>query len=114
VSLILTTGCAQHVTDYQARQQAYSKSKEKVRLTTDAESVMGTCKYVRTLQPDLIRNPPTDAQLPDYYRAEAAYYGADTVLVKGRIGEAYVCGPGPPNPDGSVRTLPASATPPPK
>ena len=82
--LILSLGCS-HVADYQSRQQASSTGKDKVELTTDAERVVGTCKFVRAIQPDLIPlNKPTDAQLPDYYRQEAAYYGADTVLVRGR------------------------------
>jgi hypothetical protein len=93
--MTLTFGCADHVADYQARQQAYSTGKFKVTLTADSEKVLGTCKYVRTIQPDLIpRNKPTDAQLPDYYRAEGAYDGANTVLVEGRTGEAYNCAPG--------------------
>jgi hypothetical protein len=115
LALILTLGCSSHVADYQSRQQASSTGKYKVELTTDAERVAGTCKYVHTIQPDLIPlNKPTDAQLPDYYRQEAAYYGADTVLVRGRIGEAYVCGPAPLNPDGSRRTLPPNPTPSPQ
>jgi len=111
--LVFSIACADHVADYQAHQQAQSTGKNSVRLTTDAETVMGTCKFVRSIQPDMIpRNKPTDAELPDYFRAQAAYYGADTVLVKGRVGEAYVCGPGPLNPDGSVRKLPGTPTPP--
>ncbi len=114
--LVVTIGCAYHVADHQARQDASSAGKYKVELTTDSERVQGTCKYVRNIQPDLLapRYRPTDADLPDYFREQAAYYGADTVLVRGRVGEAYVCGPGPLNPDGSVRTLPAPPTPPPR
>jgi hypothetical protein len=93
--LTLAIGCADHVADHQAREKAYESGKLAVTLTSDAEKVVGTCKYVRTIQPDLIpRNKPTDEQLPDYYRAEAAYSGANTVLVKGRTGEAYNCAPG--------------------
>jgi hypothetical protein len=114
--LLLTFGCAYHVADHQARQDASSTGKYKVELTTDSERVQGTCKYVRSIQPDQLapRYRPTDAQLPDYFREQAAYYGADTVLVNGRIGEAYVCGPVPLNPDGSARTLPGTPTPPPR
>jgi len=111
--LVVTIGCAYHVADHQARQDASSTGKYKVELTTDSERVQGTCHYVQSIQPDLLppRYRPTDGELPDYFRQEAAYLGADTVLVRGRVGEAYVCGPGPLNPDGSVRTLPGTPTP---
>jgi len=116
LALVVTFGCAYHVADAQARQDASATGKYKVELTTDAEKVQGTCHYVKSIQPDLLppRYRPTDAELPDYFRQEAAYLGADTVLVKGRVGEAYVCGPAPLNPDGSVRTLPANPTPSPR
>jgi hypothetical protein len=116
LSLLLTIGCAYHAADQQARQDASTTGKYKVELTTDAEKVQGTCHYVQSIQPDLLppRHRPTDGELPDYFRQEAAYLGADTVLVRGRVGEAYVCGPTPINPDGSARTLPGTPTPPPQ
>jgi hypothetical protein len=86
------------------REQAKRAGKYKVRLTEDAESVQGTCKFVRTIVPDM--DPilaPSKGQLDDYYRVEGVLMGADTVLVNGRTGEAYLCGPTPLNPDGSPR-----------
>jgi hypothetical protein len=84
-------------------QLAATKGKYHVQLTEDTERVQGTCKFVRLLNPQfdqpMVR--PTDAQLPDAFRTEAAYYGADTVLVRDNVGEAYICGPGPINPDGT-------------
>lgn len=101
-ALAIAIGCA-HVSEQQkAQEEASTKGKYAVRLTDDAESVVGTCKYIRALEPDdepVTR--PTNAQLPDYYRTKAVLNGADTVVVRGRIGEAYLCGPTPLNPDGT-------------
>lgn len=86
---------------------ARTKGKYAVRLTTDAESVLGTCKFVRMVSPDAdpVR-PPTDAELPDWLRAAGAFYGADTVVVRERVGDLYICGPAPLNPDGTRSSLP--------
>lgn len=101
--------CAHVTARDEARALAHNIGKFKVQLTTERERVMGTCKYVRSIQPDLDpKNVPTSEQLPDYLREEAVLSGADTVLVEGRIGEAYICGSGPLNPDGSRQNLPAS------
>lgn len=111
--LMVVVGCAQLSAADKARQQAHTTGKYKVRLTTDIEKVTGTCTYVRTIEADMdpVR-APTDSELPDYFREEAVYMGADTVIVKGRSGEAYICGPGPLNPDGTLRMLPPAGTPP--
>jgi hypothetical protein len=74
-------------------------------LTDDVESVAGRCHFVRNIVAD--DDPgwrPTDADLPAYFRTEAVYRGADTVVVRGRVGEAYICGPGPLNPDGTLQS----------
>lgn len=105
--------CA-HLTEAdKAREQAKRSGKYKVRLTEDAESVQGTCKFVRHIVPDM--DPilaPSKSQLDDYYRVEGVLLGADTVLVNGRTGEAYVCGKTPLNPDGTPRSAYAPVTPP--
>ena len=104
---ITALACAHAAATDTARQQAHTMGKYKVTLTTDREKVLGTCTFVQNIEPDF--QPafaPTDAQLPDYLREEAVLLGADTVLVNGRIGEAYICGPGPLNPDGTLKTLP--------
>ncbi len=96
-------GCA-HASESDTNWQlAATKGKFHVQLTEDSEKVEGTCKFVRMLNPQFNQPVarPTDAQLPDAFRTEAAYYGADTVLVRGNVGEAYICGPGPINPDGT-------------
>ncbi len=97
-------GCA-HSSDAQiAQEQASTKGKYAVRLTEDSEAVVGTCKYVHSIQPD--DDPvsiPRNSQLPDYYRTKAVLMGADTVVVRGRTGEAYICGPGALNPDGTLK-----------
>lgn len=104
-ALLLTASACAHLTEAdKAREQAKASGKYKVRLTEDAESVQGACKFVRSIVPD--NDPiisPTKGQLDDYYRVEGVLIGADTVLVNGRTGEAYVCGPSPLNPDGSRR-----------
>jgi hypothetical protein len=107
-----TFSCTQIVANDEALRQAQTVGKDHVHLSTEVEKVTGTCAFVRTIDPD--QDPvraPTDAELPDYLKVEAVLMGADTVLVKGRLGEAYVCGPGPLNPDGTLRTLPPSAPP---
>ncbi|MEP6995446.1 MAG: hypothetical protein ABI968_13055 [Acidobacteriota bacterium] len=119
VAMLVCAGlrCA-HLTEMdKAREQAKRSGKYKVRLTEDAESVQGTCKFVRTIVPDF--DPviaPTKGQLDDYYRTEGVLLGADTVLVDGRTGEAYLCGKTPLNPDGTPRDgynhVTPSATPP--
>ena len=110
-------GCAQTQAAQQARTDAKTKGKYKVRLTTDAESVVGVCKFVAMIEP--AQDPVgmvSEAQYPDYFRTEAVYKGADTVLVRGgKIGEAYICGPGPLNPDGTLKNQydsPPQAAPP--
>jgi hypothetical protein len=112
--LVCLTACAQLTAQDKAKQQAVASGKYKVRLTTDAEKVEGTCKFVHAIWPD--DDPvqiPTNEQLPDYYRVKGVLLGADTVLVRGRTGDAYICGPGPLNPDGSLQTLPPPGAPPP-
>jgi len=102
LSAIAAAGCA-HVNEAsQAHDLAATQGKYHVTLTGDVEAVAGRCQFVRNLVPD--DEPtfrPTDAELPDYFRTEAVYNGADTVVVRGRVGEAYICGPGPLNPDGT-------------
>jgi hypothetical protein len=98
------SGCAHAAAKDEAHTLANGVGKYKVHLTTERERVMGTCKYIRMIQPDLDPvHRPTPAELPDYLRVEAVLMGADTVLVEGRVGEAYICGPGPLNPDGSLQ-----------
>lgn len=85
---------------------ARTKGKYQVRLTesgtSDAETVEGTCKFVRMITPSSEPNQaPTQAELPDWLRTQAAYYGADTVISRGNAGDAYICGPGPIKPDGT-------------
>jgi hypothetical protein len=105
-------GCANAVARDEAKAQARSRGKYRVTLTTERERVAGNCKFVRAILADAdpVRRP-TPAELPDYFRVEAVYIGADTVLVDGRVGEAYICGPGPLNPDGSPQLPPKAATP---
>lgn len=111
-AVALSFGCA-HATEQQiAHDQAVTKGKYAVRLTEDSESVVGTCKYVRSIQPD--DDPvsiPRNSQLPDYYRTKAVLMGADTVVVRGRVGEAYICGSGPLNPDGTRKAPYGAPTP---
>ena len=108
-------GCANVLAKDEARAQARSRGKYRVTLTTERERVVGTCKFVRSILADAdpVRRP-TNAELPDYFRVEAVYIGADTVLVDGRTGEAYICGPGPLNPDGSPQVPPQAPTPAPR
>lgn len=97
--------CTNPMAKDEAKDRARSRGKYRVTLTTDRERVGGNCKFVRSLLPDGEgARPPTAAELPDWFRVEAVYIGADTVLVDGRVGEAYICGPGPLNPDGTLQT----------
>ncbi len=100
-------GCAQSKAYQKSIDDANTKGKYKVRLTTNAEPVVGTCRFIRNIEPsqDPLGGIPKD-QIADYFRVQAVLMGADTVLVRGdgKIGEAYVCGPAPLNPDGTVRT----------
>jgi hypothetical protein len=100
--LAASLGCAQMTEAQKNMELARTKGMYQVRLTDDVESVEGTCTFVRMISPDSdpVR-PPTEAELPDWLRAQAAFYGADTVIVRGRTGDAYICGPGPINPDGT-------------
>ena len=105
LAIMVCIGCAQSQAVQQARTDAKTKGKYKVRLTTNAESVVGVCKFVVMIDPsqDPVGGIPESAY-PDYFRIEAVYRGADTVLVRGgKIGEAYICGPGPLNPDGTLK-----------
>ena len=104
--VLVALACAQNQAAKQAWTDAQTKGKYKVRLTTNAESVVGVCKFVMTIEPeqDPVGSIPA-TQYADYFRTEAVYKGADTVLVReGKIGEAYICGPGPLNPDGTLKT----------
>jgi hypothetical protein len=110
IPLLLTllaagAGCAQYNEATHNMELARTKGKYQVRLTQDVEGVEGKCQFVRMFAPDSDPvAPPTEAELPDWLRTQAAYYGADTVIVRGRIGDAYICGPGPLNPDGTRNT----------
>jgi hypothetical protein len=98
-------GCAQYNEASQNMELARTKGKYQVRLTEDVEGVEGKCQFVRMFAPDSDPvAPPTEAELPDWLRTQAAFYGADTVIVRGRIGDAYICGPAPLNPDGTRKT----------
>jgi hypothetical protein len=105
--------CANAIENDQARQQARSTGLYSVRIANDNEKerIQGTCKFVRTINADddPVRRP-MDAELRDYLRAEAVYLGADTIYIDGRTAEAYICGPGPLNPDGTLK----APQPPPK
>ena len=96
--------CYQIQAHDEARTMAHNVGRYKVRVTSDYEKVQGTCKFVRYLQPEQDpKHIPTDAELPDWVREEAVLLGADTVLLQNRTAEAYICGPGPLNPDGTLR-----------
>ena len=116
IAILALSGCAQVTEAEKARKEARTTGKYKVRLTEDSESVAGTCKFVRSINGDFdFSGPQTQAKIMDYFREEAVYYGADTVIVRDRVGEAYICGPGPLNPDGTLRSLSQPPpTPPPK
>ena len=51
VAVAICLGCAQSQAAQQAHTDAKTKGKYKVRLTTDAESVVGTCKFVAMIEP---------------------------------------------------------------
>ena len=92
---------------------AQSKGQYHVHVATDKESVTGQCKFVRNLAADtdpMLVARPTNDQLMEWFRIQAVLYGADTILVDGRTAEAYICGPAPLNPDGSLQN---NSTPPP-
>jgi hypothetical protein len=112
--LCLGVACA-HLTEMDKnRELAKSSGKYKVKLTEDAETVQGQCKFVRYIEPSY--DPimaPTKAEFDDYLRVEAVLLGADTVLVRQKVGEAYLCGPTPLNPDGTPRGAYSSVPPPP-
>jgi len=121
VGLLPAFGCAHIKEADKAKEEATTKGKYAVRLTEDTERVQGTCKFVKNIEPQY--DPvqiPTASQLPDYFRIQAVLAGADTVLVRGKVGEAYICGPGPLNPDGTLKApyaapvTPATAANPPR
>jgi hypothetical protein len=103
-------GCAPVATQDDPRWQAHTSGRFKVELTTDSERVQGHCKFVRHLLADtdpMLVARPSSSQLADWFREQAVLLGADTVWVDGRTGEAYICGPGPLNPDGSLQAMPS-------
>jgi hypothetical protein len=105
LTVLAGAGCAHINEASKAHELARTKGQFHVRLTDDVESVAGRCHFVRNIVAD--DDPgwrPTDADLPSYFRIEAVYNGADTVVVRGRVGEAYICGPGPLNPDGTLQS----------
>ena len=106
---LLSVACTNIKEADKAHQEASTKGKYAVVVTENAEKVQGTCKFVRNIEPqwDPVQIP-APSQLSDYYRTQAVLLGADTVLVRGdgRLGEAYICGPGPLNPDGTRREGP--------
>ena len=102
--LLVVAGCAEMDESKRQHEIARTIGMYKVRLTNDVEGVAGRCKFVRNLNADdEPGHRPLDWELPDYFRSEAVYYGADTVVVRDRTGEAYICGPGPLNPDGTLK-----------
>jgi hypothetical protein len=107
-SLLILAGivaaCAQITEAEKNRQLAKASGKYKVKLTDDAETVQGTCKFLKYIEPayDPVM-APTKAEFEDYLRVEAVLLGADTVLVRLKVGEAYLCGPTPLNPDGTPK-----------
>jgi hypothetical protein len=104
IALCLAVACA-HLTEMDKnRELAKSSGKYKVKLTEDSETVQGQCKFVRYIEPSY--DPimaPTKAEFDDYLRVEAVLLGADTVLVRNKVGEAYQCGPTPLNADGTPK-----------
>ena len=113
---LLAAACTNIKEADKAHQEASTRGKYAVTVTENAERVQGTCKFIRNIEPqwDPVQIP-APSQLADYYKTQAVLLGADTVLVRGdgRLGEAYICGPGPLNPDGTRREgpLPPSGTP---
>jgi len=113
VALCFAVACA-HLTEADKnRELAKTSGKYKVKLTEDAETVQGQCKFLRYIEPSY--DPimaPTKAEFDDYLRVEAVLLGADTVLVRQKVGEAYLCGPNPLNADGTPRGAYAAVPPP--
>ena len=113
LALCLAVACA-HLSEMDKnRELAKSSGKYKVKLTEDSETVQGQCKFLRYIEPSY--DPimaPTKAEFDDYLRVEAVLLGADTVLVRQRVGEAYLCGPTPLNPDGTRKSEYPSVPPP--
>src|SRR5262245_28114132 len=113
VALCLAAACA-HLTEADKnRELAKTSGKYKVKLTEDSETVQGQCKFLRYIEPSY--DPimaPTKAEFDDYLRVEAVLLGPDTVLVRQRVGEAYLCGPTPLNPDGTRKSEYGSVPPP--
>jgi hypothetical protein len=106
VALASLLGCAYSKEAEQAYQLASTVGKNAVQLTDDVEFVQGRCSFVfNIVADDEPMGRPTEAQLPDYFKTQAVLAGADTVLVRGRTGEAYICGPAPLNPDGTRRAV---------
>src|SRR5512135_2435690 len=84
-ALLLVAGCAEMNETNKQHELARTQGKFKVRLTDDLEGVAGRCRFVRNINADMeATGRPTDAELPDYFREEAVYHGADTVVVRGR------------------------------
>jgi hypothetical protein len=113
---LLCAACANIKEADKANEEASTKGMYAVTLTENAEKVQGTCKFIKNIEPkyDPVQEP-APSQLADYYKVHAVLAGADTVLVRGQgqLGEAYLCGPSPLNPDGTRREgpLPPSGTP---
>jgi len=103
-SLGWVLACANAIENDQNRVKARSRGLYQVRIANEdeKEKITGSCKFVRTINADddPVRRP-MDAELRDYFRAEAVYLGADTVYIDRRTADAYICGPGPLNPDGT-------------
>ena len=106
--------CAASQAHQKAIDDANTKGKYKVRLTTTPESVVGTCKFIANIEPehDAVGGIPKSSY-PDYFRAQAVLTGADTVLVRGRASSARrtSADSAPLNPDGTPRS---TSTRPPK
>ena len=112
---LLAYGCTNIKEADKNREQARTTGKYYVELTEDAERVQGTCTFMRAI--NAIEDPvriPAQSELPDYFREKGAYYGADTVLLQGAVGELYICGAAPLNPDGTRKApyAPPHPTPP--
>ena len=103
-ALLVVAGCAEMDESKKQHEIARMQGQFKVQLSNDVEGISGRCKFVRNLNADdEPGHRPLDSELPAYFRSEAVYYGADTVVVRDRTGEAYICGPGPLNPDGTLK-----------
>src|SRR5438876_8224307 len=75
--------CTQNSAYQKSIDDANTKGKYKVRLTTNSESVVGVCKFVTTIEPehDVVGAVPK-SEYADYFRVHAVLAGADTVLVR--------------------------------